>query len=420
MGKIALAVLLVVFSVSADDLPEGWDVLPEISQFEHKEETFSLISVAPRNVKAMLEREPEPSLLRTIWNLQFPRKDANHMLHLIKNFIFNWSVNRKMVEGEQKEMLRLHLMKILTGKYPFLAVTKYHDPFEIYQLFGMGYDEGAGLPVETRLLGRGLDKPLFRPPLRIDSIPICYVPPRGKPQCHPEISAFLSRIRRVHGDIAEIRSLTKDVESPYDFSELLYYKQMADGRFFWGKRRLSAEERAPALTGLLLEEAKALHAKYPDIPVELLFPEQQEFAMIDIFYAHTLTDSRAVLYGQKFGTSYAVPPFLDRDYPGKYAHVLEIRRETIVEETPALLIKAQGMRPSLADGVVADNNLELFICGRLIRREEVLQTPGIRLGMPLDGVRVLGGKEHMLPRDCYIGRRIQEAFPEEAECCFRH
>lgn len=410
MGRLILLAILVCPCLLGSDLKEGWDVVLSQSQFEYQDETFTLLSIRPVNIAKLVEQTPPHQRKRLIQQLWLDRRNANQLLHVIKDFIFHWSASRGMVDGDQKEKLRSHFQKLLTGRFPFTLVTEYNNPFRIHQLFGMGLDEGFGIPLETRLVGRGMEK-LTRPVRTLSPIPICYVPPRGKPECHREISDLLSKIPRLHGDIAELRSLTKDPNSPYDFTEVLYYKAISEGWMYWGGTPIAPDERPEPLQGALRDEAMKLSHKYPDIPPTLLFPEFQENLYIDDFYSHTLTESRARLYATKFGMQRALSLFPDPDYPGKLAHVLKVSSETLGSLTPRLLAKAAS-HALVESGRVADNFLPTFACSLLIEREDLAAYPSFRPQSYRPQLILSGAEIWIVPPESYIDKIARKLVPE--------
>lgn len=403
LGKIVVLAGFLPGLVWARHLREGWDIILTQSQFERGQETFSLVSLRPTNVKKMLEATPPEKREDLLWRLYSDRQDANQILYYIKDFIYDQSVSRGMVVGEQREKLKAHLEKILTGKYPFSVVTRYGDPYDIYHLFGMGLDFGEGLPLETRLVGRGMQR-LPRPKKQITPVPVCYVPPTGKPSCNQEISDFLSLIPRAHGDIAELRSLTKSPDSPYDFTELLYYRAISEGWMYWGGTELAASDRAPALSSDMLARALDLKSRFPTIPDELLFPEKQEFLFIDDFYAHTLTNSRERLYLQKLGLERFLPLFGDPDFLPNHAHILHITSSDLKDVTSDLLASIPA-HELLSNGVMAHNYLPPLACSVLIG--DLSEIPSYRHESFPTFMRLISAEEKTVPPESYIRQEMQ-------------
>lgn len=410
LGKIISAFLILFSGLAlAESLKPGWDVVLSQKQFEMGDEAFNLISIRPINIARLIEKTPPAQREKLIWKLYRERAAINQMLHIFSRFIFAESVSRGMVTGSAQEKLREHLKKITTGRFPFSAVTTYYDPWEVHHLFGMGIDFGEGLPVEMRLGGRGLDR-LPRKKADIGPVPICYVDPFGKPECNKEVSDFLSSIPRRHGDIAELRSLTKSKASPYDFTELLYYVAISEGWAYWGGTELEDTDRPPPLTGTMAEKARELSSRYPHIPEELIFPEKQEYLFVDDFYAHTLSHSRERLYFQKLGLKLFLPPFRDRDFPTSEARILHIDSQNLKDKTPELLTKLP-VHTILQAGVIAENSMEPMGCSVMIgvrginaRNLKFIKNPG--------AMRAASAREFAVPIDSYIRQIAEEVFPE--------
>lgn len=411
LGKVGLAISLLLPGLTlSQELKDGWDVVLTQKQFEMGREGFNLISVRPIDVKKLIERTPEAERRKLVWKLYRDRASANQILHIIKRFIYRESVSRGMVQGTNTEKLRTHLQKILSGRFPFSAVTAYYDPWDMYQLFGMGFDFGEGIPLEIRLAGRSMEK-LQRPKTTVGPVPICYVDPYGKPECNEEVSDFLSSIPRRHGDIGELRSLTKSKDSPYDFTELLYYTAMAEGWSYWGGTELTDEERPPALTGEMLVKAGILHERFPHIPEELLFPERQQYLFIDDFYAHTLSQSRERLYLQKIGMKLFLPAFDDPDFLGHPAHILHINSQTLKDKTPELLA-AHPVHALLQTGVIAHNPMQPMGCAMLIDIRDPQQIRNLRFAKDPGAMRMVDVREFAVPPGSYIRKIALEIFPE--------
>lgn len=355
---LLLAIGCVFFAANSPAWDADWEPLRYFDQFEMGRKTFTLIEIRPTNIRQLVESvapDQRSYLVHALWH---QRAETTGILHDARDFILGLSLDSEMVTGDKRETLIAHFQKLLSGEFPLMLVTQYQFPSVIYQVVGVGPDSVTGIPLERRLVGRGMEM-LPRPQPTTGPFPVCYVHPHGRPECDQNISDFLSKVPRVYGAVREARSLTKDPQSPYDFSELLFWRSVARGWFWEGDVPLPVEKRAPALVGEMLEQALELKQRHPKIPNGLIFPEQQERLFVSAMYAHTLTASRELLYSRKFGTAEAVKPFIDPDYNPRLAHIIELPLRQWMTDRKAPFFHGPDHQ-EISFGVSCQNSLGAF------------------------------------------------------------
>ncbi len=355
----------------------------ELVQFETESEVFNLYAVTPFNAQEYLDKfEGEERRIKRLY-LAADLMEAKVILSNVRWFLTEVSLRDDMIPEDKKADIRKHFAKIMTGKYPFFVVTAFNNPYRIFEVFGIAYEDELGiLPNEGRTLGRGLAKKLDRPIVRTEPVPIRYVPRFGKPVVNEEISSVLSKIPRRTGGVLEARSLGKAKDSPHNFLEVAISFAVSRGRLLWDEKLVPATERGSPLTGDLLAEVQALQKKYPELPNELLFPELQEHLVAEWFYAHTLTESRERLYSLLFGAKQAVDPFPDPDFQGRFSHFLKGTRDA-AEKFLGAASMFKMLNP--AEGEIVPSPLHPIGCSTLVEKDFYQRLPAkYRNAIPRD------------------------------------
>lgn len=100
---------------------------------------------------------------------------------------------------------------ILTERQALILITPYHNPNRILQSLSIAYPDDTGrLPLERRLLGRGLSKPLPRPTLTINALARRFFSMRDPAFNFPLANELFSSFPIIEGDLAELKLYARE------------------------------------------------------------------------------------------------------------------------------------------------------------------------------------------------------------------
>lgn len=323
------------------ELPYGTEPMYSMKVMRVGKGSYHLIAIDPVDLKAIVESLQGGGRRMELGRLFYHRQQTVGVLQTLVHYLKAFHTVPLNEEGKLK--LHASFARIMDGDFPFLMVSdakvgSSRDPLKVSFAIGEGFDYGDGTPHERRLRGRveGLAIPFLREPPRLEAVPVCYVHPSGPLACDPEVSAVLSRIERWVGAKGEVRTLTANPDADYDFTEATLYFAHAMNRYFFS--RVKVPSAPPPLEGELLRQVRDIEKRYPYIPKPLLYPELQNFVVIDQLHAHVLHGERGArprLFGKKFGTTTA-KPFVDPDF-NMQAEFVKIDRGDLVTQMPTLL-----------------------------------------------------------------------------------
>ncbi|MEZ4752665.1 MAG: hypothetical protein R3B54_19125 [Bdellovibrionota bacterium] len=170
------------------------------------------------------------------------------------------------------------LKSILTGKNAVVLITEYNNPENIYQMVSVVQDGEGGVPLEHRLVGRGIER-LDRGEVSANWVPDVRFLRVGKTRVRlaPEESiAWFHKSRMMRqwyfGGIVEIKTFIRSPESPDEFVPLIMQLMVAHELVRFSERRVPQE-----IIRELPPDYWIAHYQWSGRPLRVLGPDGHEW-----------------------------------------------------------------------------------------------------------------------------------------------
>lgn len=241
---------------------------------------------------------------------------------------------------ELPEGIAQDVANILSERQPLVLITPYHDPHRILQTLSIAYpDENGRLPLERRLLGRGLARPLPRPAITVSSLLRHFFYLKDPGQNFPLADEVFSAVPIVEGDLAELKLYARDPRVRVPWGWLLRRLIIGRGLTRLGPRQNPIGidvESFPLLDTFLRNWSRCNEAG--DVrsrrAVRTAFLEAQlkrhpfERLWVSRIFLEAVGEVSARAYRSQFGFDKEHgEPFEDPDVTGKQVHILWTERK---------------------------------------------------------------------------------------------
>lgn len=239
----------------------------------------------PENIQQSYLQRAGTERDRWLWNRFLERETASGVLYEASQFI-RWTYQQyQTINSSNEAFMNRELAKIRWGKYPGVVTTEFGNYLYPYEVLFVAPSEANQTPTERFLSERLTSFKSYPRHYEFKPVRVEYISPLGKREVDEEISGVLSRIPRLTGEVVELVKRVRSPDSPFDYTLEQLMDLMSYQALFWSPmaiRDLTETDRRKIrpLEPALLQEALALRKKYPFIPDNLLFPENQTQVVI--------------------------------------------------------------------------------------------------------------------------------------------